>query len=53
MIPNKYVNDDFIEETKKLVIVNGGNWNDDLFAIRFLLSNMNEIKIIAETIYFI
>lgn len=53
MIPNNNVDGDFIGETKKLHISNGDNWNDNLFAIRFLLSNMNEIKIISEKIHFI
>jgi hypothetical protein len=52
MIPNNFVNDNFIEETKNLYLANGRKWNEDLFAVRFLMSNMDEIKIICECIRF-
>ena len=50
VIPNEYTKDNFIEETKEKTIENGGEWNHNLFAVRFLMSNMNEIKIISERI---
>lgn len=49
-IPNNLINDNYIEETKNDFISNGGEWNDNLFAIRLLLSNLSEIKIICESI---
>jgi hypothetical protein len=52
IIPNNFVNDNFIEETKNLYLANGRKWNEDLFAVRFLMSNMDEIKIICECIRF-
>jgi hypothetical protein len=49
-IPNSYTKDNYIDEVKKKVVVNSGEWNDDLFAIRILFTNMGEIKIVCETI---
>lgn len=49
-IPNDVIKDNYIEEIKKQFELNGGEWNNNLFAIRFLLTNMCEFKIICENI---
>jgi hypothetical protein len=49
-IPNEDNHDAFIKETKSKLLANGGHWNDSLFAVRLLLTNMSEIKVICEKI---
>lgn len=50
-IPNECVKDYFLENAKNSFISNGGEWNDELFAVRILMVNMSEIKIICERIF--
>ena len=50
-IPNEYTKDYFLEDVRNSFINSGGKWNDEIFAVRFLLVNMSEIKIICEEIY--
>lgn len=50
-IPNEHTKDYFLEKAKNTFISNGGEWNDALFAVRFLMVNMSEIKIISERIF--
>ncbi len=49
-IPNKYNQDSFIMEEKEFAIKHNISWNENLFAVRLLLTNMSEIKIICERI---
>ncbi len=49
-IPNEFTKDFFIEEIKHKFLEQGGQWNNDSFAVRFLFVNMDEIKIICESI---
>ncbi len=49
-IPNQHTEDNFIEEIKNRRLANNGQWNDDLFAVRFLMADLSEIKIICESI---
>ena len=49
-IPNEHNSDAFIEETKNKCLANGGEWNDDLFAVSFLLADFSELRIICERI---
>jgi|GEM_PF-2143816 len=54
-IPNEYRKDDFLEQAKKEVLLRDipfNKWNDELFAVRFLMSDLREIKIICEEIHF-
>lgn len=50
-IPNEHTKDYFLENAKNTFISNSGEWNDELFAVRFLMQNMSEIKIICERIF--
>lgn len=49
-IPNQITKDNYIEEVKNTFISNGGVWNEELFAISFLLSDISKIKVICEKI---
>ncbi len=49
-IPNQHTEDNFIEEIKNKCLANDGLWNDDFFAVRFLMADFSEIKIICESI---
>lgn len=50
-IPNEITRDYYIDEVKNTFISNGGEWNEELFAISFLLSDISKIKVICERIY--
>lgn len=50
-IPNEYTKDYYLENAKNTFISNSGEWNDELFAVRFLMVNMSEFKIICERIF--
>lgn len=50
-IPNKVIKDNYIDEVKNVFISNGGKWNEELFAISFLLSDVSKFKVICEKIY--
>jgi len=51
-IPNCVIQDEFLENTKKEIFIDGNEWNENLFAVRFLMSNFSELKIICEEIHF-
>ena len=50
-IPNSVIQDPFLENTKKEALIQSEKWNNDLFAVRILMSNCDEIKIICEEIH--
>ncbi len=49
-IPNNVIMDDYLSDVRDKFIKNGGEWNDSLFAVRFLFANMGELKIVCEKV---
>jgi hypothetical protein len=49
-IPNTVIKDNYLFEVKERFINNKGEWNEALFAVRFLFVNMGELKIVCEQI---
>lgn len=49
-IPNDATKDNYLYEVKDTFISNGGEWNDELFAVSFLLRDISRIKVICEKI---
>ena len=49
-IPNQTTKDDYLNEERNILIKKGGFWSDDYFAVRFLMANLSEVKIICKTI---
>lgn len=49
-IPNDYCHDNYIETVKNKNLSIGGEWNEELFAVRFMFSDISYLYVICDKI---
>jgi len=49
-IPNEVIQDNYLDEVRTTFIANGGQWNEDLFGVNIMVSDMSNIKVICESV---